>query len=68
MATARNAYMERYRFDRKGNVVRDTRRMSIFFLDPHGTGYTTGMPLFEPRRSSPARLAFQAHNNRRTAA
>lgn len=50
----------RYRFDRKFNVIRDTRTMTTSYLDAVKAGYTTGDPLFVPRSSSPARVKFKA--------
>lgn len=56
---------QRWRFDRRGNVIRDERRMSSLY----GTdAYMKGDPLFAPRRSSRARKQWQAKHNRSTAA
>jgi hypothetical protein len=45
------------RFDRKGNVVPDRRRLESYF----GTDdYRSGMPIFALKRSSPGRERFKA--------
>ena len=50
------ALIQRHRFDRTGRVVADRRQLS----DAYGTDtYRTGMLIFAPRRSSPARTAFK---------
>lgn len=47
----------RNRFDRKGNVVTDRRRLMPYI----GTDdYRQGMPIFTPRGSSPARVKYHA--------
>lgn len=51
---------DRYRIDRNGNTVRDTRRVTPAYLAPKETDYRKGDALFEPKPSSPAREKFKA--------
>jgi hypothetical protein len=56
-------YTQRYRFDRKLNVVADTRRL----MPNVGTDeYRSGDLIFRPRHCSPARALFREihHANR----
>lgn len=50
----------RYRFNRRGEVVPDTRTMTDAYVDPVGQRYKRGAPLFAQRSSSPARELFKA--------
>jgi hypothetical protein len=59
-ATPHRAPIERYRFNRIGGVVRDTRTMSTAYLAPVDNAYQTGDALFAPRRTSNARAKFKA--------
>lgn len=49
--------MLRYRFDRKGNVVPDRRRLAATF---DTDAYIHGDLLYAPKRSSRARAQFKA--------
>lgn len=51
--------MERFRFDRKGRVVADHRRLMPYI---GSEDYKSGMLIFRPRHCSPARLAFRERN------
>ena len=68
MTTSKRNAVTRYRIDRVGNVVRDTRTMSAAYLDPIGQKYETGHALHVGRKSSPARVEWQARHNRKAQA
>jgi len=57
--------LQRHRFDRKGNVVPDRRRLASYF----GTDdYRPGMPIFAVKHSSLARRQYKASRSARRAA
>lgn len=47
----------RWRFNRRGEVIPDERRMSALY---NTDAYRQGDRLFQPRRCSPARYRFRA--------
>ncbi len=49
--------IKRYRFDRKGNVVPEERRLEATF---DTNAYHSGDRIYAPRASSPARERFKA--------
>lgn len=56
--------IDRYRFDRRGNVVVDRRRPGPMVGRDE---YMRGDRLFAPRRCSPARFAFRAKSRQAAA-